>query len=58
MLKLFSALATALFKSLTRGSDAALGVCIRSAMAVLMSLPRIRSQTIWTLRGEMRTYLK
>ena len=26
MLKLFSALATALFKSLTRGSDAALGV--------------------------------
>ena len=27
-------------------------------MAVLMSLPRIRSQTIWTLRGEMRTYLR
>ena len=24
----------------------------------VVSLPRIRSQTIWTLRGEMRTYLR
>ena len=28
------------------------------AMAVPASLPRIRSHTIWTLRGEMRTYLR
>ena len=41
-----------------QGSEAALGVCIRIAMAVLASLPRIRSQTIWILRGEMRTYLR
>ena len=58
MLKLFSALAHALLRSFMRGSEAALGVCIRIAMAVLASLPRIRSQTIWILRGEMRTYFR
>ena len=34
MLKLFSAFAQALFSSLAKGSEAALGVCIRIAMAV------------------------
>ena len=55
MPKLFSALAQADFRSFIRGSEAALGVCIRIAMAVPASLPRIRSHTIWTLRGAMRT---
>ena len=53
-----SALAQALFRSFSRSSEAAFGVCIKIASAVLVSFPRIRSQTIWTLRGEMRTYFK
>ena len=40
------------------GSEAALGVCIRYAQAVLTSLPRIRSHRILTLRGEIRRYFR
>ena len=58
MLWLFSALAAALFSSFSMGSLAALGVFINMAAATPTSLPRIRSQTIFTLRGEMRTCFK
>ena len=55
MINLFSALATALLRSFSIGSHAALGVFMMMAIASPASLPRIRSQISLIFRGVMRT---